>query len=97
MNKWRILLVFLFVAAWRQAAAQALIAGGAGNDALNTTSLAMDGAVYAAGTYDAALNLGGTLLPNYGGQDFFLLKTTPAGDPTGQFPEAAFWMKNRQA
>lgn len=80
MNKWRLLLIFLFVAAWRQAAAQALIAGGAGNDALNTTSLAMDGAVYAAGTYDAALNLGGTLLPNYGGQDFFLLKTTPAGD-----------------
>jgi len=61
------------------AAGQALIAGSTGNDALNATAIAPDGSVYAGGTYNAALNLGGTTLTNLGGQDFFLLKTTPGG------------------
>ncbi|MDZ4679537.1 MAG: T9SS type A sorting domain-containing protein [Saprospiraceae bacterium] len=78
MNKVLIVLALLAQMSPR-AAGQALIAGSTGNDALNATAIALDGSVYAAGTYNAALNLGGTTLTNSGGQDFLLLKTTPAG------------------
>jgi hypothetical protein len=79
MNKLLILLAMLVISQ-SNTTAQALIAGSTGNDALNATALAADGSVYASGTYNAALALGGTTLTNSGGQDFFLLKTTPAGD-----------------
>lgn len=79
MNKLLILLALIAVRWPPQAAGQVLVAGSTGNDALSATALATDGAVYAAGTHNAPLTLGGTTLPNNGGYDFLLLKTTPAG------------------
>jgi len=78
MNKLLILLAALAMSQ-SNTTAQALIAGSTGNDALNATAVAPNGAVYASGTYNAPLNIGGTTLPNSGGQDFLLVKTTPGG------------------
>ncbi|NUO03691.1 MAG: hypothetical protein HUU01_24010, partial [Saprospiraceae bacterium] len=70
----------LLMAFWSQwLPAQALIAGGTGNDALNATALATDEAVYASGTFNAPLTIGSTLLPHAGGNDFLLLKSASDG------------------
>ena len=78
MNKLLILLSLLAVLSSR-VTGQALIAGSTGNEALNATAFAADGSVYAVGTYNSPLTLGGATLLNSGGQDFLLLKTTPGG------------------
>jgi len=59
--------------------AQVQTAGSSGDDFLSATDVAADGAVYAAGTYGAAFQLGGNAIANSGGADFLLMKADSDG------------------
>ncbi len=53
--------------------------GSTGADRANGTTLDNHGAMLVAGYYNAAIDFGGGLLPNAGGQDGFILKLNAAG------------------